>query len=487
MENLSFDQKSFISSLAATTSDIDASDSSIFDKLSICLLIDELRSDSIKVTINLLKQNPKVLLESNLLKNLSQLLRDRDITTILPILECLYISFKSECLYIRKEMLVDKFNILTLIVEILRDLNSSAPVINKCLELLVHLSCQPDIYEKLQNEELGLIDVLINRFMTIDYTDERCNSLRILWNISEFCPIENSCVAKRFIQLNLHQLVIGILNLAVNSMNFEFDIDQLFGMLMNFSRHDITREELLKLGANDILIKICNDFENFNYIMQPQELATKLTIKTVQIPAYIIYAFLLGSNEIIDTDKKIIETLIQILEEIISDEKDADKLGYPYGLFVSRLILHAIFRISISENNKITLVDLQIVPLLYQIINDFYSRKPSTFLGGGESDWESLEYALETLSQLSFELTKDKSIDRLLEVFCTSRGDIFELISKISSDDTIVKPPNIKRSLTQLTRGNFETLLSRQPSMNNIADESRAHVMISYCKFLFFN
>jgi len=485
MENL-FDQRSFISSLAATTCDIDASDSSIFDKLSICLLIDDLRSDSIKVIIKLLKKNPKVLLESNLLKNLSQILRDRDITTILPILECLYISFKSED-GIRDEMLVDKFHILTIIVEILRDLNSSAPVINKCLELLVHLSCQHRIYKKLQNEELGLIDVLINRFMTIDYTDERCNSLRILWNISEFCPIEDSCVAKRFIQLNLHQLVIGILNLAVNSMNFEFDVDQLFGMLMNFSRHDITREELLKLGANDILIKICNDFENFNYIMQPQELATKLTIKTVQIPAYIIYAFLLGSNEIIDTDKKIIETLIQILKEIISDEKDSDKLGYPYGLFVSRLILHAIFRISISENNKITLLDLQIVPLLYQIINDFYSRKPSTFLGGGERDGESLEYALETLSQLSFELTKDKSIDRLLEVFSTSRFDIFELISKILSDDTFEKKPNIKRSLTQLMRSNFETFLSRQPSMNNIADESRAHVMISYCKFLFFN
>ena len=141
-----------------------------------------------------------------------------------------------------------------------------------------------------------------------------------MWNICEFCPFEDYTVAERFLKLNLHQTTIDILNLSIDKMTFEFDMDQLFGMLMNFSRHSITRQELLRLGAVEIMIKICEDFENFNNIIQLG--TSKVTKKAVQLPAYIIYAFLLGSNDIIETDKKIISTLIQILQEILNNERD---------------------------------------------------------------------------------------------------------------------------------------------------------------------
>ena len=149
--------------------------------------------------------------------------------------------------------------------------------------------------------------------------------------------------------------------------------------------------------------------------------------------------------------------------------------------------MHAIWRVSLSENNKKTLLELEIVPLLYKVILNFYNKKSSTFLGGGDDDWESFEYALETLSQLSFELLKDDSIDRLISCFATGDYNIFELVDKILLDETIILPESIHRSMNDLMRSNFEMMLSRQPSMNTIgdesSDESRAHIMISYCKF----
>lgn len=307
-----------VSFLATLDVDNDTIDNSILDKLAMCLLIDETRSNCIEIITKLLKQNPLIILESNLLHNLCQILRDRDKTDLLLILDCFYIVFKKED--VKMILIKDEFDILTVIVTILSDVNSNAAIINKALELLVHVSCQSEIYKRLSSEELGLIDVLINRFIKINYSDERCNSFRILWNICEFCPFEDYTVAERFLKLNLHQTTIDILNLSIDKMTFEFDMDQLFGMLMNFSRHSITRQELLRLGAVEIMIKICEDFENFNNIIQLG--TSKVTKKAVQLPAYIIYAFLLGSNDIIETDKKIISTLIQILQEILNNERD---------------------------------------------------------------------------------------------------------------------------------------------------------------------
>lgn len=210
-----------------------------------------------------------------------------------------------------------------------------------------------------------------------------------------------------------------------------------------------------------------------------------------------LLSFVLGKEESVESSKSLLQQYPMVLDLMLLVFKatlkentgpEAEELKskrFVFAIITMETIVGALLHLSISDANKASLIECDVLSLILSVLQRFVdnapplqSRNSQSFLqyaGGGGEDLRTAEYGLDFLLQLSFYFQTDEELQK------------HYLQPKYSNLSTILQSCIEHVKISAETKKNISSLIRKLETKEKArivevveSQQSRKHVMISY-------